>query len=482
MRRGISSAPEKVIIAGLGGSSLDKNAVLTALSDRLTSNLPTATYIQIITPPPCITQTSNVCLSDPAAGNLYTPPHGANGTGQRPALGRPPAKRRLALDDVDHLYTTEAAKAPKTQNGAPLAVLKSNKIAEHVVSFVIMLSLYAAPKSPPEKTRYDTSLGLLTKKFVQLLGQSADGVVDLNQAADVLKVQKRRLYDITNVLEGVHLIKKKSKNNIQWMGCNLAEVGGALTQKQSLSSEVARLVQEERRLDELIQSCTQDVKLMTESSSEMSNQVHVSRNHVFTCSYSDCSVAVALCGVNLLRWCTHAILARSLISLTFAYVTYQDLRRDRSLRDQTVIVVRAPSETKLEVPDPQEGLQVHLTSTKGPIDVFLCPDENTPDSPVKTEEPGLNGNSSPFVKVLEDRGSGPAVTVTSLSPITAPFTSLLQQTEDQIAYGEAPLSGLGSPPLPLGEDYLMSLAEGEGISDLFDDLDRLPNLDDLLCN
>lgn len=32
-----------------------------------------------------------------------------------------------------------------------------------------------------------------------------------------IQVQKRRLYDITNVLEGIHLIKKKSKNNIQWM-------------------------------------------------------------------------------------------------------------------------------------------------------------------------------------------------------------------------------------------------------------------------
>lgn len=79
------------------------------------------------------------------------------------------------------------------------------------------LILHVAPKSPSEKTRYDTSLGLLTKKFVQLLGQSSDGVVDLNQAAEALNVQKRRLYDITNVLEGVHLIKKKSKNNIQWM-------------------------------------------------------------------------------------------------------------------------------------------------------------------------------------------------------------------------------------------------------------------------
>jgi E2F/DP family winged-helix DNA-binding domain len=31
-------------------------------------------------------------------------------------------------------------------------------------------------------------------------------------------VQKRRIYDITNVLEGIGLIEKKSKNNIQWRG------------------------------------------------------------------------------------------------------------------------------------------------------------------------------------------------------------------------------------------------------------------------
>ena len=31
-----------------------------------------------------------------------------------------------------------------------------------------------------------------------------------------VQVQKRRIYDITNVLEGIGLIEKKSKNNIQW--------------------------------------------------------------------------------------------------------------------------------------------------------------------------------------------------------------------------------------------------------------------------
>ena len=33
-----------------------------------------------------------------------------------------------------------------------------------------------------------------------------------------MQVQKRRIYDITNVLEGIGLIEKKGKNNIQWRG------------------------------------------------------------------------------------------------------------------------------------------------------------------------------------------------------------------------------------------------------------------------
>lgn len=33
-----------------------------------------------------------------------------------------------------------------------------------------------------------------------------------------LKVQKRRIYDITNVLEGIGLIEKTIKNKIRWKG------------------------------------------------------------------------------------------------------------------------------------------------------------------------------------------------------------------------------------------------------------------------
>ena len=70
------------------------------------------------------------------------------------------------------------------------------------------------PGTPIE--REDNSLGQLTRRFVQLLRESPTGILDLNFAATHLEVQKRRIYDITNVLEGVGLIEKNSKNNVRW--------------------------------------------------------------------------------------------------------------------------------------------------------------------------------------------------------------------------------------------------------------------------
>ncbi|KAG7229382.1 hypothetical protein INR49_012773 [Caranx melampygus] len=351
------------------------------------------------------------------------------------------AKRRLALDDSDHQYQSEPAKTPRGRGAAAAtngARLKTPR----------------TPKSPPEKTRYDTSLGLLTKKFVDLLAQSSDGVLDLNLAAETLQVQKRRLYDITNVLEGIHLIKKKSKNNIQWMGCSLLEVEGALSQRQRLAAEVSALGEEEQRLEQLIQRCSLDMRYMSESPS---NQKY-----------------------------------------PFAVRSSQNIKQLGNLRDQTVIVVKAPTDTKLEVPDPDESLSIHLTSTKGPIEVLLCPDdENDPRSPVKNGNTDINGNS-PFLKVLQDPScataspspapvapptSSSAVSVTTLSPILSPFTSLLQQTDDQIPSSLGPFLNLG-PPL-LEDDYLLGLGDDQGISDLFEayDFDKMPSsLDDLLCS
>ncbi|KAF3785771.1 Transcription factor [Nymphaea thermarum] len=79
--------------------------------------------------------------------------------------------------------------------------------------------------TPVGTCRYDSSLGLLTKKFINLMKQAEDGVLDLNIAADTLEVQKRRIYDITNVLEGIGLIEKKLKNRIRWKGLDASRPG-----------------------------------------------------------------------------------------------------------------------------------------------------------------------------------------------------------------------------------------------------------------
>ncbi|KAG5459031.1 MAG: E2F/DP family winged-helix DNA-binding domain-containing protein [Olpidium bornovanus] len=63
----------------------------------------------------------------------------------------------------------------------------------------------------------DTSLSLLTRKFMQLLRNATPNDLDLNLAADELGVQKRRVYDITNVLQGLGYVAKSKKNRIRWL-------------------------------------------------------------------------------------------------------------------------------------------------------------------------------------------------------------------------------------------------------------------------
>ena len=68
-----------------------------------------------------------------------------------------------------------------------------------------------------KRPRFDVSLVYLTQKFMDLVRSAPGGILDLNKVARKLGVQKRRVYDITNVLDGIDLVEKKSKNHIRWM-------------------------------------------------------------------------------------------------------------------------------------------------------------------------------------------------------------------------------------------------------------------------
>ncbi|KAG6415192.1 hypothetical protein SASPL_122597 [Salvia splendens] len=186
--------------------------------------------------------------------------------------------------------------------------------------------------TPVGHCRYDSSLGLLTKKFINLIKHAEDGVLDLNKAADTLEVQKRRIYDITNVLEGIGLIEKNLKNRIQWKGLDVARPGEADESAPALQEELENLNIEESRLDDRIREMQEKLRGMIE---DKGNE----------------------------RW---------------LFVTEDDIKCLPCFKNETLIAIKAPHGTTLEVPDPDEAVdypqrryRIVLRSTMGPIDVYL---------------------------------------------------------------------------------------------------------------
>mmetsp|Transcript_5230 Transcript_5230/g.15648 ORF Transcript_5230/g.15648 Transcript_5230/m.15648 type:complete len:269 (+) Transcript_5230:345-1151(+) len=191
-------------------------------------------------------------------------------------------------------------------------------------------------------SRFDSSLGLLTRKFIELVKESKDGELDLNVAAEQLSVQKRRIYDITNVLEGIGVIEKKSKNLITWSNtpCANACPDTSLTESRA---KLVLLEKEEADLD-----------------AEMRNLQDALRD---------------LSSVDEAR--------------TLAYITHEDIKLLPDLCSETVIAIKAPPGTELKVPDADESFetdekkyQIFLKSPGGPIDCFLI---NSGDDETQSE-------------------------------------------------------------------------------------------------
>ncbi|KAG8379047.1 hypothetical protein BUALT_Bualt07G0047700 [Buddleja alternifolia] len=83
-------------------------------------------------------------------------------------------------------------------------------------------SLYAAVMESGSKDipycRKQKSLGLLCSNFLSLYNREGVETVGLDDAASRLGVERRRIYDIVNVLESVGILARKAKNRYTWKG------------------------------------------------------------------------------------------------------------------------------------------------------------------------------------------------------------------------------------------------------------------------
>ena len=63
----------------------------------------------------------------------------------------------------------------------------------------------------------ENSLGQLTKNFINYIKKTGRKSININDLVNELCVKKRRIYDITNVLQGINYIQKSGKNEIVWI-------------------------------------------------------------------------------------------------------------------------------------------------------------------------------------------------------------------------------------------------------------------------
>ncbi|XP_071694414.1 E2F transcription factor-like E2FE [Rutidosis leptorrhynchoides] len=83
------------------------------------------------------------------------------------------------------------------------------------------MSLISPSTSASGSTTYcrkQKSLGLLCSNFLSLYNREGIETVGLDEAAARLGVERRRIYDIVNVLESVGVLVRKAKNTYYWKG------------------------------------------------------------------------------------------------------------------------------------------------------------------------------------------------------------------------------------------------------------------------
>ncbi|KAK8683327.1 hypothetical protein V6N13_039391 [Hibiscus sabdariffa] len=277
----------------------------------------------------------------------------------------PPGHTEVVASPLQTPVSGKGGKAQKTSR-----LTKSSKSGPQTPSNLGSPGNNVTPVGP---SRYDSSLGLLTRKFINLIKQAEDGILDLNKAADTLEVQKRRIYDITNVLEGIGLIEKKIKNRIQWKGLDVSRPGEVDENVVTLQAEIENLCSEEHRLDERIREMQERLRNLSDDGN---NQ----------------------------KW---------------LFVTEEDIKSLPCFQNTTLIAIKAPHGTTLEVPDPDEAVdypqrryRIVLRSSMGPIDVYLVSQFEEKFEEIQGVDPppnflstsGLNGNPATTMVLEEGRG------------------------------------------------------------------------------
>jgi hypothetical protein len=294
----------------------------------------------------------------------------------------------------------------------------------------------SAPDYQPSKqtSKEDSSLSHLTEKFINLLDRYSSpqkgGELDLNIAVSELGVQKRRLYDITNVLEGVGLIKK-DRNQVTWVkridplshSTKKPDQGDEDTSiSESAALEALKIeIEDYKAHEKYIDNCIEKLSDCVREYTKCEKKPSAAKDAI-----EDKGAQDAKAGEK-----------KAIESDLF--VTKQEIAALQAYHNDTVIAIRAPSGTNLEVPNPDEGMrpgirrfQIYLTSPgieAGQVKVMVLQNSNETRS---YHRPGHYGYPYPY---RYDQGTRPNHAPSSnhgqLSRNVHPSTQSVKFVEDK---------------------------------------------------
>ena len=183
----------------------------------------------------------------------------------------------------------------------------------------------ADPEMSISSRRDENSLYALTKKFIKLINESPENHINMTQAAEQLGVGKRRIYDITNVLEGLGMVSKWSVNSVKWIGTGMDDILGPEKADNPLGEMLGIPNEEDQRLDEEIEQLNKEIYDMSQDKTRLEN----------------------------------------------AYITYDDLQNLRIFKNKSVFAIKAPNDTSMEYPRYHKGAyRLRILTDRGPITVY----------------------------------------------------------------------------------------------------------------
>lgn len=196
------------------------------------------------------------------------------------------------------------------------------------------------------RQRQENSLGELTKSFINYVKDSGTETININDLVKKLKVKKRRIYDITNVLEGIGYIKKHAKNEISWLRIEMLRDDNHSRANfiQSLQNTSSSQNKKGKNQLVLIKELEAQNKQLDASISKLKKKfVAISSNEEFS---------------------------------QYGYVTFDDLKILTTTEKINILGIKAPKGTSLEIINPEETKKAYL-KTKSDMESGLIKRDDT---------------------------------------------------------------------------------------------------------